>query len=126
MIYDESFEEFKPLDFYEIANKLKSDSSNNAVLRTIVSRAYYAAFLQLRECFIEKDFDDCSEDMSHSKLRDLLEDEDFQWRTKPFRDTVFDKIYVLWKNRAHCDYKFKCPDTDYSKKGWAELVWMLF
>ena len=45
MMYDESFEEFKPLDFYEIADKLKNDSSNNATLRTIVNRAYYSAFL---------------------------------------------------------------------------------
>lgn len=42
---------FEPVQFYELASALYHDQPDNeAARRTVVSRAYYGAFLAAREC----------------------------------------------------------------------------
>ena len=121
MLYNEEFEKFKPIDYYSIANELFNkkeilECNSNALFRCIVSRAYYAAFLHIRQFLKNEEysFDGFNE---HERVINILK------KDKPIgmsfkNNDIKDKLWALKKNRIVCDYKFKCPDknNDWSNK----------
>jgi len=126
MIYNNDFEEFKPVDYYNLAKELSNNISNlncnSALKRTIISRAYYAAFLQVRQ-FLKNNGYEFTQRSEHEQVDTLLK------KHNPIRNSFFSKdirtkLYNLKKNRILCDYSFECPDThnDWSKQSIDDLL----
>jgi len=114
MIYNDDFDSFEPKDYCDFAFELYNNINyfnceKSAVIRSIISRAYYAAFLQVRQWLIENTNHSFNKGREHSKVLEILKKE------KPigmsfFNDAIYDFLYTLEKNRVHCDYYFKSPD----------------
>ena len=67
-----SFEAVEPSDYLELANEW-AQSSNSAVLRTAVDRAYYAAFLTARDQLTAKGYGDFAADSrAHRQVGEAL------------------------------------------------------
>jgi uncharacterized protein (UPF0332 family) len=126
MIYNNEFVSFKPVDYYKIAKDLYDNLDYNnpdtATVRTIISRAYYAAFLQVRQYLRENTDHTFKDGREHSKVLNIIEKE------KPiisgfFCKTLYDNLYALERNRVHCDYKFEKPYVNkWSKKPLNDLL----
>jgi len=99
---------FNPLSFLELAEKLNSskpiDSKEEATVRTVVSRAYYAAHLyvreKLRKIFPQELTDTALRQQGrseHAKVRSLL--------FKRGKREIADKHTELFYLRVKADYK---------------------
>lgn len=112
-MYSEDFESFKPIDFLELSRELylqmnNFNSNSSALKRTIVSRTYYAAYLFVRDWFIQNK-EKTEGETSHSLLPDLILtlEVPMEFARKDLRD----KLLVLRKNRHKCDYYFEIPSS---------------
>ena len=103
---------FNPLSFLSLAEKLNStgfvDPKDEATLRTIVGRAYYAAHLYVREKlrrYFPSQLTDTylrKEKVSeHRKVEELL--------TKKNLYFIAEKHYELFELRVKADYKLQDP-----------------
>ncbi|MCL2114965.1 MAG: hypothetical protein FWH29_01955 [Methanobrevibacter sp.] len=115
MLFNEDFENFKPIFYYDFAKQIhdnldKFSCDNSAILRSVISRAYYAAFLQVKarledEGYVFSGYED------HSKVKNILiHDKPIQ--TELFNKDIQSRLFDLQKNRIYCDYKFQIPEDN--------------
>lgn len=114
-MYSEDFELFEPVHFLELSEELYEkmsilDSKNSAIKRTIVNRAYYAAFLYIREWLISEKEYVSKGPIDHSKVPNEIIGNTpmFEFFEKDLRD----KLIGLGKNRRYCDYSFDLPSFE--------------
>ena len=100
---------FAPKEFLSFADKLMASSERpEALIRTAISRAYYAAFLEARERvrrIYPQDFVKLQRPADvHALVRDLLK------RKGQF--SLSDKLFSLFLERGHADYDLTPPLDD--------------
>jgi len=87
---------FDPSDFYKLAKSLLSNFKlyNEAVARTVIGRAYYAAFLHARE---KVSISENEKKGVHWKVREALK--------KMRKPHISGKLFELFRLREKADYR---------------------
>ena len=91
---------FNPHDFLALVRNLSTSNHQEARIRTIISRAYYATFLMMREWLKTKGYKfpkGKKESSNHEKVQDFLFDEIQQRGPK-------DRLHKLRQLRNDADY----------------------
>ena len=114
-MYSEDFELFEPIHFLELSEELydkmdKLESKSSAIKRTIVNRAYYAAFLYIRQWLINEGKFTSRGPIDHSEVPNAIIGNTPTWEV--FEKDLRDKLIGLGKNRRHCDYYFELPSFE--------------
>ena len=121
-MYDENFKLFNSKDFLLLSCALHEDNqldcNYNAILRTIVSRMYYAVFLYAHEwlkenCKLEGSVVNHNEVIDYFKKHKPLDSYDAN-------KGITERLFILKKNRVHCDYKSHIPtELDDPNQSWS-------
>ena len=90
---------FQPSDYYDVANKLVSESPDEACFRAAVSRTYYAVFLMVRDKARLVGGDDV-----HARAKKAVSAKSF---------TEGSRFQELREMRTHADYVLKPGDEKY-------------
>lgn len=102
---------FNPRDFLKLANKLKERENQfdlyESALRTVVGRAYYAAFLEARSHALSKNYIELKNNV-HQKLAEFFDDSSENMLLLPKEKNnlreISSKLRRLFFNRVQADY----------------------
>ncbi len=123
-MYSDDFEKFHPRTYLEFSKILYENLDNyktsealySAAKRTIVDRIYQASFLMFRR-YIEEYYNYPPNTVRPEHAEKLIENGGF-FKGRDNKK-IYDYFYILKKNRFHCEYSFKKPNTNESSLGWS-------